>query len=918
MAEPTLVWLVAFVVFAWHQFATATPNVSLVFDSQGYLAVASSWLTLLSKTDFLARVGNYLMHGMPESQRVLLLQQIGSGCDIIKTGPVMPLLLAVPYWLTRTTATCQHWQIGVLAMIAVQSATVSLMWLIARESFGRPAARLSAVLGIFYSGFIINAGRINAEIPAACAVAFAAWLIIRTSLSHVRQSSEAGGVNAAPKSSALCSACLHGSLLGIALALVALSRSVLLLLPPVLLALSAWLLVRAQVPLRHKMALVICGVLSSMLLFAPWVLCQQIVTGHPGIAVNRHGPYNLFVGCDLASDGFDPVPSPYVSHPEQFTASMGDVAQTVLRQAAANPEDFVGLLCRKITRLIAAPWNDFRVACFGFAFPLQLWLHRLLLLMAVWTLLAGARMLRRAEDVAYAIPPAVLGAIAAYHMVYVGFISMSRYMFTAMPAVLILAAVGLLFMQRCLASKVELSAFVIVSATVPALSVFLSYMTSGMNLPSAVDLRTLHGIELGLLVAGVVIWFYLAARLSAHSSKQLGPIWAAVCIATAGCILLCGLRDAKTLEVVHELSNKHSRLQVLCAAPVIQDNQRCLLLVDWFSPQLQIEDPLRDARVAINGQEIAGQFIPLWMADRSQREDFVYQRVFAACAGVEPTSFRQWWALEIPRQIIGNVPSRALRIELSNHRPANSLYVAGNYWSPGLVNHDLSVRQASWTKGFFVGPPFESRLDVFESPVAAQAKDRGGRKIRPRVCLLVLEDSATPVVSSVATFRLPDVHIGKSTRERICQYEIPLHKSSPAYSDPAAPMGMKIEISGKLACSSPSATPSMALVETIANGGKIEKQLAPLMPSVIHSDPSTGAFLCRDIVPLPLGQDSRITGIKLIISGHPWFDMLEYANYRPAAAADFRQLQVKMQAVKMIDLEQQKFQTVKANALGSF
>ena len=180
--EFLIVILLAFAVFCLHQFAGGAPNITLSFDSFSYLVTAGSAAHALTPS-FLSAIASYILHGFQEPDRIALLQNFSPPQELIKTGPIVPVVLSIAYGLAGKTIDTPHWQVGSVSMIACLSVATAFVWLLSRQMFGIGAARISAVMALMYPPFSINGGRIlrrcrllpsSASLPGFLSSSFAA------------------------------------------------------------------------------------------------------------------------------------------------------------------------------------------------------------------------------------------------------------------------------------------------------------------------------------------------------------------------------------------------------------------------------------------------------------------------------------------------------------------------------------------------------------------------------------------------------------------------------------------------------------------------------------------------------------------------------------------------------------------------
>ncbi len=430
--EPILLFLASLLISSAHLFLSGAPNLTIIFDSQGFLGLVAACNQVFT-ANLLSKVMHYLASGCPEAMRAELALSLLPALDLLKSGPTLPAILGPVYAIVGKAVTQANWEIAAWTMITVQALVPPLLWLTGQEIGGRAVARVAGLIAITYAPFTINASRILLELPACLFLSILVYMALR--LSVERKNGQDG---------ILCNIVLllEGFAFGAAGAALTISKSTLLVLP-LLLAVEAaciiWLACR-----RFSISWLSGVLIGSFVVLAPWMIATQILTGKPTILVKRHGAYNLWAGSNLASDGWDAVPCRYVNHPEEFPLKPRAVLENIASQARQHPFEFASLSLRKPARIISSPWNDFQNSCFGQSCRLQLWWHELLLLFASIGFFACLSRFSVTRERAWLTAAVIAVTAILYHLaIYSPFISMSRYFFPAMPAVVILAALGL-------------------------------------------------------------------------------------------------------------------------------------------------------------------------------------------------------------------------------------------------------------------------------------------------------------------------------------------------------------------------------------------------------------------------------------------------------------------------------------------
>lgn len=937
-SEFILVFLLAGLAFGVQAFCFRLPNSTLVFDALGFLNAANACLHAWTPKIAWQTLA-YVVHGFPEGERVVLLQNAGSIVELAKTGPLTPVLLALAYAFSGSAAVTAHWTVGAATMIVIHALIVTTMWLIGCQCFSPWVGRLSAVVGVFYCGFAANATRLLSEAPTALSIALAAWSTIaflRIVLGGSAGSIEDADVRARPgrTKTGMKLPLAQSAVAGCALALVVLSRSVFLLLPLLLVTIGCLLLTRRSLPLADGLRLRDVSKLLAVMLFSmavtllPWILCKQIITGQPSLLIERRGPWNLFVGWNVSDDGFDVLPNYCVTRPDAFPLTMQQALVKVSGGALSAPLPFIDMMLRKPARLIDSPWNDFQVSAWGLGWQWHTWWHQVLILLSACgsaQLIALALMRKRpAETVA----PAVLSAVIAYHLIYCLFLCLPRYFVTAMPEVIVLAVSGLLVAYRTM-PRYRLLLLVALTALTPTVNWAITALSAAQCqlLPLLAAATSVHVVAWGvaaIATAGLATWFYFARQASViQQCRTVSNCWCLVAVGACLMLFLATKHCLQGLEFNLALANGHPGLQVRVAAPAaVSEHNRYFLLVDFNGPRA---NPLQPDSVSlfINDERLNSRLLPLLELDDSQRENFVYERVFASSAGVEPASFRQWWAAEIPFACVQRCANQLMDVRIEKKAGSGAAYLTADFYQPGQLNQSLSIRRFSWSKGFNCNPPGEVRMPEYYTAVVPPGQRTTARQqLRPRVYLLSVDchQSAAQTGTEKQVIRLPDTTIGTGNSCRFARFVINVDNKRLLASRQVCNAGIHIRVTGSLRSPSAAGQGSIALMENLTQGTEQHCELAPLAPGSLSATSTWRTFEFDDHVALnPLNSHSvlptTLDSVCLMVCAVPWFDALQYQRFRPNAPVEFKDLQVELNAESFVNLDTQHWQVYRSEPI---
>ncbi|HEY9793568.1 MAG TPA: hypothetical protein V6D22_24430 [Candidatus Obscuribacterales bacterium] len=893
----------AFAGFLFHQYYFAMPNACLTFDAQGYLMVTNGCLQAL-RPEVGHQVISYIANGFHEGDRIALVQALGPAADLVKSGPIMPIVMGLPLLLLHKQAMSFNWQVVMVTMYGLQAISVGLIWAIARKYWGVAESRVAAVVAMFYPGFVINGGHALSEIPACAAVLLAAWMVIEL-FANERTDERANARRYHIKAITT----------GFVLALVTLARPTLLPLPVVLLTGLFCLskaLPSANFAWKSNMVALAAG---ALLCLAPWCAVKYVLTGHPSITIDRYGAYNFVAGMDTATDGLDIVSTGFVAHPDQFKLGFADVLTRVYRSAAANPLAFADMMIRKPMRLVEGPWNDFSVRSWTFPPAWQTWWHRILFLMALLGVINMSVRALKSRSFLKAAPTTVLGVIVGFHFISCLFIAMHRYMYTALPAVIILAAVETVALYREL-DRAQLFALALATAAFPAVCSLVDLFSSDQT-PLLPWTAAQLGIELtSILVAAAVavvalFWCLTAFALTGRArTAGLRPPLQLTAWVIASIFLMVGCfastyHSLRTMEYNQVLDARNGSITVNFATPKPLGTERYFILADCHSESVQPR-PLRSIAASIDGHSVAGEFAPLFAIDQSQRENLMYARTIAAASGTEVEAIRQWWCLPIQAKELPQ--SSEMTVTLTNGSAGNStIYIGADYFSSGTTNHELSITEFSWTKGFMANHPGEMRMDVWGK---AGYRPPLQQQIRPRIYLLCVRQEAITDSASVSIERrFPDALISPKLSQQMARYELNDLATLPRQS------AIKVTTSGIYrAVGRKSGEASVCMVEHVERDGETGEQLAPLAPSVLKTMRYWQPFKFCDYVPLSNFASARLGSLRsldVLVFGRPWYEALQYATVRPRSTTEFRDIKTEVESVSLIDLQHQQWRLVR-------
>lgn len=943
LIEALIVFVAATLTFYLQVFHCG-PFLSLLFDSQGYLWITQSCQQLLHR-DNLADIIRYFAGACHDDVlRTAIVSHVPGILELQKSGPLLPLILLIAYGVTGKSLMMSHWNVGAMAMVLCLSSCCVGIWAFSRSLGGSVAGRIAAVLAITYGGFLANAGRILTEIPATSISVFALYSVflyaryqerkrkemliqpddIRKEYAAAQASGEFPSVEQLSEErkknrfgrKELGLAILSGGFTGMLM----LGRPTLLPWP----ALMCFCLLLVSSLSRNKRILhpaAIAAFLAGVCIcLTPWAMTRQVLSGKPSVMIDRYGPLNLSQGMNLRTDGFDALPSPLVQHPEQFDKSMGEVVHGIVNQLTTRPAAVVDLVLRKPARLIDSPWNDFQVKTFGVPILLQRFEHQLILLAAVLGITLLLEHGRKRPDYVLLLTGLLIGVFMCFHLVSCAFISMSRYYITAMPVGIV--AASYFFANLLKRGREALIPFAAVIAA-PTVSMLLYYLlVPGYGRIS--DLSCDMGLAplsvcAGLLMTAVLSCGILVPAFTFYRGGRSKLLLCAFSLITGFCCFITVSHQFMVSEAVIKMGSvDRDKMVASINIPTGSNFNRWYLVIDANDASAH-SVPERDVAILsglqlqANGRDFKADWIPLLNLDRSMREESMYFAVFGYSASKRCSDFRQWIATALPTENILSPGENKFVFSLTPNDKARPKIFADFTDAMGNRIHTVSLRNFSWSKGFFADCPGELRLDEWPKTnnKGLELFSMGGEAthLKPRAYLLgVLEQ--TPPELWVRSIDVPDQIV--DTKNRMGEFAISL---APFMKDLRAlsTQSLRIKVSGQLKAKGADSRASIALLENFKQGERTFDEFAPLAPQVLEAKSDWHDFSFEEITQPIRAMDKdgkmlatpiEMDGLRLNFLGRPWWEVLDYGVFKGKGAIEFRNLKVELRSQPSLDLSQ--------------
>jgi len=584
---------------------------------------------------------NVLTNSAPPVSLALMMKQ--AGC-------VFPLFLIFSYFISGHIPDGYSVIGPLLGQSLFSALTCIFIALTAKRCWDARIGLLSATLAIFYPGFIVNCSRVLSENLAVFLVTLVSYLTV----SLIQETSE----NKKPG---------WALGLGIALALLQQTRSALVLfLVPVTIVLLV------QIRSKTFLKTAISAISGFMLVLAPVFFLQNLSTGSISFMPDRKQNYNLCVGLDPNGRGW--ITYPFMS----FAGLESKSASLIIKdQMRKNPSEFWSLLLDKPARLFKFPWNDFRTPIGPIAMSDQIFVHQLLIFLACLGL--GFGLFFKSDEASEGrkklLSRCLLIGIVAVHSVYVLFSTLPRYGVTAMPIILIFAAVGLQTVATLLKNKTTQKQGLLVAGTGLALLILLRLNLIAVlrAIPGITHFNTAFYAELAIKAVAYTLFtallFHLA-RTCHNFSKRSGWIITLISIVLMPFTVTHLAAHGRAHEWKCDLvsNGKSINQNILVPKDKINDllSRDCFILIDcqnWHALG-------QNADVLVNGKKLNSPIFPLMPliqnSDSNQEMESLFSSLLIGGGGTLH-DLRQWYAVSLPPAVLANIANQekpAIQIEI--------------------------------------------------------------------------------------------------------------------------------------------------------------------------------------------------------------------------------------------------------------
>lgn len=612
---PAICFVVALLASLLNNFYGQESKTVLIFDSRHYLETARLmvvwWQESVAKGDLLSALTN-LSHSQPWFAEYLILD-----------GPVLPAMAAIVFTVLGKVPQQTDWRI-LVAVFSVLQAASALMVGVLMQRWVKSAkwGLLAGLSWALYPAAIVASGRFLTEMPAVTLLLFGV-LSLDVLVKKVSQNYKYAFLNGV-------------------------SNGLLFLLKPVLLPMWGMAYLLAWLSCNWKKRIVMVSMLLCGLgvILLPWLLTTKLVTGQMQLLPQRVPAYNVAKGCDVEVDGWGVVPSVPLTDMFSSEKSSIDAAMGVW---TTRPLESVNLILRKTTRMWSWPWNDFRQHPLMLSMDVQRWWHWTFCLAALGGcfVLLTSKPFNKVNDF---VGLASLSIVLA-HLVYLPFETITRYGFTAMPFMILLAV----YFIQTLAKLGKLpKAIVTLSVPIVAVCALLGNNLVPQLVQLGLESGAAYGVQLFLIWLSACWLMMSTASLTAGLSPR-HKHRAVISLLVIGCVISgsvlasfalngkdalawsCRLEPGQAVCRAIDLSNAHLR----SVNSLANGLGGALILIDGDST-------IENAKLTINGQVLNDKPVTVWQFRPDYYWVYDLMRKYAGTVGFKLDDLRRWYAVSVP------------------------------------------------------------------------------------------------------------------------------------------------------------------------------------------------------------------------------------------------------------------------------
>lgn len=444
---------------------------------------------------------------------------------------------------------------------------------------------------------------------------------------------------------------------------------------------------------------------SAALILLPATSISKAITGDWLMSAKRSPFESLALTFNASQDGWRAYP-----YPGDFPTNSRDMVQMAKQALLDNNAGELFLIgIKKVSRLWSGVANDYQYSVLSLGYGSQVLLHRLLLVFAfVGTVILLART-KTIWDSRRVLCGFVLLSTMMFHSIYLVFEAMPRYFTTAVPAVIILAAYGLVGAYRSalapahfLAPVALATGFLFLVQTSKEQCSFIAgalgeqFVWLAPSLTAAVQSFWVLGILgfcVSLLIVGPVTQrkTVMCSEAKSWISPSIKLVYAVV-ISVVMLVTIVSVLDKRDWTEWRCDLREGQIIKQKIPLPLTVGNQNAVLLLDCESSLLP---PPISARV--NGKDIVEKPVPFaqMTGNVSSIVDGLMQTEFVM--NKDSRAFRQWWAIPIAAGCLKPGFDNEITVTSSSNVGAT---IFGDYKCDDKEDLLPSFWRFSYTKGY--------------------------------------------------------------------------------------------------------------------------------------------------------------------------------------------------------------------------
>ncbi len=703
-------------------------------DAFYFLNTGNSLLALIQQShSFPELISTLVAQHNPALTGLNTMMSLSLADRLLIDGPVYPTHLALVEWVMRINTQAPIFDSLCLPLSLfnsiIDSVSCLLIYRLSRIAFDKRTGLIAGIIFALYPPAIINTQHCYSEPYAYFILLFFLNACFDDSTEKKRS-------------------IFSWFLVGMLAALTMLAKPIFVLIPPMF---GAYFLELALIEKRRVQVKQLVPLFVGLSIFlGPWLWFTHAVTGNFSIFVSRAPSYNLYLGNQLATDGWRAWPET-----ELIPSDTKKATEAILQQASHKPLKFIALELKKLARLWVGVWNEYQYSLFGISLELQtIWHDLLLLLGGLGTLLVliGRKRFSHQWNCAF-----VMGGIIGLHYLYCAFEPISRYNITAMPLVIVFASYA---MSHARANRLMLPSLMTVAYAVFLFSILArAYVLK----PLFAGLLTIEQMSL-LPWIQAVIWICLFIILVLFAKRWLDRAFedagarrisnlalGVISVGSAFVVLACVVADPSWREWSRSLKNRSESAMQTIELPGLNGeipSPTSYILVDLTSTA-----SLPPVLLNLNGEQQLHPPLPWAIVRGVSPIALQVLSIQGQGMGKDLKTFRQWWAFPVPTSSLHFGGTNIVSLSPGVDQLNDNLSFYGDYVSK--INGTMrqpSFTRISWPKGFATYDHLDSR--VYE-PIGFKGKINGiaqrGAQYRIRIVVPFAKTPASAGNSQVDT-----------------------------------------------------------------------------------------------------------------------------------------------------------------------